>query len=73
MRYLSLFGDYDPLLFGLGTFFTFLKEMVRIAVLDRRLKALPPLIIGWADSRKVMKDRSWKPARAEQKSILGKR
>lgn len=73
MRYLSLFGDYDPLLFGLGTFFTFLKEMVRIAVLDRRLKALPPLVKGWADSRKVMKDRSWKPARAEQKSILGKR
>ena len=72
MRYLSLFGDFDPLLFGLGTFFTFLKEVVRIAVLDRRPQAFPPLVKGWADSRKIMKDRSWKPARAMQKKSLEK-
>ena len=70
MRYLSLFRDFDPLLFGIGTFFTFLKEVVRIAVLDRRLKAFPPLVKGWLDSRKVMKDRAWKPARVMQKGIL---
>lgn len=73
MRYLSLFGDFDPLLFGLGTFFTFLKELVRVAVLDRRLKALPPLAKGWVDSRKIMKDGSWKPAREEQKEDLEER
>lgn len=73
MRYMSLFGDYDPLLFGLGTFLTFLKELVRIAVLDRRAKAVFPLVKGWADSRKVMKDKSWKPAWSVQKSILEKK
>ena len=70
MRYLSLYGDFDPLLFGLGTLFTFMKETVRIAVLDRRLKAFPPLVKGWVDSRKVMKDRSWKPAKIVQKKFL---
>lgn len=71
VRYLSLFGDFDPLLFGLGTFFTFLKEIVRIAVLDRRLKAFPPLIKGWIDSMKVMKDKAWKPM-FEQNAVRGK-
>lgn len=63
MRYLSLFGDFSPLFFGLGTFLTFLKEVVRIIVLDRRPEAFLPLIKGWADSKRIMKDKMWKPVK----------
>ena len=62
-RYLKLNGDYNPLAFSLGTVLSFAKEFIRLAVVDRASfsSGAKRLIAGWKESRKLMRDSSWKP------------
>ena len=61
-RYFMLYGDYRPILFGLGTLLTFAKELVRLAMVDKSFKTgVPALIRGWWDSRAILHDGQWRP------------
>ena len=61
-RYMQLYGDYHPLLFRVGNFATFCKELIRLAVVDKTFKTgVPALRRGMKDARKIINDPSWKP------------
>lgn len=61
-RYMQLKGDYRPLLFRVGTFATFCKELIRLAVVDKSFKTgVPALRRGMRDARKIIDDPSWEP------------
>lgn len=62
-QYFKEHGDYNPLAFGFGTFLTFSKEAVRIAIVDRKnaKSGIKQLRRGWEDARKLMDDQNWQP------------
>lgn len=62
-RYFMAHGDYRPVLFGLGTLLTAVKEVIRLVAVDREhLKTgLKQIAKGWVDSRKLLHDPNWKP------------
>lgn len=62
-RYFMEHGDYNPVSFGFGTFLTFAKEFIRIAVVDRGdyVSSAKSLVKGWHDSREIFGDPNWKP------------
>lgn len=62
-RYFMTYGDYRPVLFGLGTLLTGIKEVIRLVAVDRRhmMPGLKALAKGWVDSRKLLHDPNWKP------------
>ena len=62
-RYFMAFGDYRPLMFGLGTLLTAAKEVVRLVMVDREhvKTGLVQIAKGWWDSRKLLHDPDWKP------------
>ncbi len=61
-RYMQVHGDYNRVLFGLGTAATFAKELIRLAAVDRTFKTgVPALVRGMRDARKIYRDRDWKP------------
>ncbi len=72
-RYFQLYGDYRRFAFGLGTFLTFAKEFVRILIVDRShfSSGTKRLVAGWRDSRKILKDKAWKPMPALSLSSNG--
>jgi len=60
-RYYRELGVYNPLLFGLGTAMTFAKELIRLVVVERKVRGTSNLFRGLRDGRKITRDRSWKP------------
>lgn len=61
-RYMQIYGDYRPLLFRLGNFATFCKELIRLAVVDKSFKTgVPALRRGLKDCRKIIDDPTWQP------------
>jgi len=64
-RYLREYGDYNPVLFGLGTAATFAKELIRIVLVDRKslVSGTKRMISGWKDARTIYRDPSWQPMR----------
>ena len=62
-RYFMAFGDYRPLMFGLGTLLTAAKEVIRLVMVDREhvKTGLVQIAKGWWDSRKLLHDPDWKP------------
>lgn len=60
-HYLRLHGEYNPVLFGLGTAATVAKEIIRLSLTSERRAGLATVVRGWKDSRKLLRDRSWKP------------
>ncbi len=52
---------YSPVLFAAGTTLTFLKELIRLAVAERRINGASNLWRGLRDARAIAKDRSWRP------------
>ncbi len=61
-RYLKVYGDYHPVLFRVGTFATFCKELIRLAVVDKTFKTgVPALRRGMKDARTVISDPTWEP------------
>lgn len=60
-RYFMLYGEYNRFLYGLGTLATFAKELIRL-IIDRQFKeGFKAIFRGWKDSRKIYKDKDWKP------------
>ncbi len=61
-RYLKTYGDYNPLLFRVGTFATFCKELIRLAAVDKTFKTgVPALRRGMKDGAKILRDKTWEP------------
>lgn len=62
-RYFALHGDYNPVLFAVGTLLTFAKELARIVLVDRAhaVSGTKRLLAGWKAGRRILRDRSWKP------------
>lgn len=60
-RYYRALGVYNPLLFGLGTFMTFCKELIRLVFVERTVRGTSNLFRGIRDGRKIAKDPSWRP------------
>lgn len=61
-RYMQIYGDYRPLLFRVGNFATFCKELIRLAVVDKSFKTgVPALRRGLKDCRKIINDPNWQP------------
>ena len=62
-NYLRDAGDYNPLVFGVGSALEISKETARLLLVDRgHIKSgFRCLASGWRDARKIMKDKNWKP------------
>ena len=64
-RYLKEYGQYHRFLYGVGTFATLCKELIRLAAVDRTFKTgVPALVRGMRDARKIYRDPSWRPVAA---------
>ena len=60
-HYLREHGDYNPVLFGIGTAATFAKEVIRLSLTSDRRAGLGQIVRGWRDARTLWRDPSWKP------------
>ena len=60
-RYLQLKGDYNPLLWSIGTAATFCKEFIRLFITKDFKEGLPALRKGMKDARVIIKDPNWQP------------
>ena len=60
-QYLRAHGKFNRFGFGAGTALTYLKELVRLVVVERTLKGIGLLWQGWRESRAILADTGWKP------------
>ena len=62
-RYFKVYGDYNPVLYAVGTIANFSKELLRILIVDRdHLKSgWARLWAGYKDSRAILHDPDWAP------------
>ena len=60
-HYLRARGKFNPAGFAVGTALTFLKELVRLVLVERTLKGAGALWRGWRESRTILADAGWKP------------
>ncbi|CCQ45634.1 glycosyl transferase 2 family protein [Pseudarthrobacter siccitolerans] len=60
-HYLRAHGKFNPAGFAVGTALTFLKELVRLVLVERTLKGAGALWRGWRESRTILADAGWKP------------
>jgi rhamnopyranosyl-N-acetylglucosaminyl-diphospho-decaprenol beta-1,3/1,4-galactofuranosyltransferase len=60
-QYLRVHGKFNRLGFGAGTALTFLKEIARLVLVERRVKGAGALWQGWRESRSILADRNWQP------------
>lgn len=60
-RYFAEHGRLNRFGFGIGTFLTFGKEVLRLLAVERSAKGLKELLRGWRDGRRIWADRSWRP------------
>ena len=60
-HYLKINCDYNPIVFQVGTFLTFCKEVIRLFVSSEVKSGMPHIIKGMKEGKKIRKDKSWKP------------
>jgi len=60
-HYLRAHGKFNPAGFAAGTALTFLKELVRLVLVERTVKGAGALWRGWRESRTILADAGWKP------------
>lgn len=60
-QYLRAHGKFSRPGFAAGTALTFLKEMVRLILVERTLKGTGALWRGWRESRAILADDGWQP------------
>lgn len=60
-QYYRAHGVYHPVLFGLGTAATFVKELIRLVFVERTVRGTSNLFRGIRDGGKVGRDRTWTP------------
>ncbi len=59
-HYLKEHGDYNALIFSLGTALTFAKEFIRLFVSHEFTSGLPMLFKGMKEARAIRKEKHWK-------------
>jgi rhamnopyranosyl-N-acetylglucosaminyl-diphospho-decaprenol beta-1,3/1,4-galactofuranosyltransferase len=59
-HYLMEQGDYNPMIFAMGTFLTFWKEFIRLFVSKEFKTGLPFLIKGMREARAIRREKHWK-------------
>jgi glycosyltransferase involved in cell wall biosynthesis len=60
-QYYRTAGVYNPVLFGIGTALTFVKEVIRLFVVERKVRGISHLFRGLRDGGRIARDRSWRP------------
>lgn len=60
-QYYRSLGVYHPALFAAGTTLTFVKELIRLLVVERTVRGTRHLFRGLRDGRAIAQDRSWQP------------
>ncbi|MGF3053821.1 glycosyltransferase family 2 protein [Microbacterium sp. YY-03] len=60
-HYYKQHGTYRPVAFAFGSFLTFAKELIRLTVVERKVRGTSNLWRGVRDGRKISRDSSWTP------------
>ena len=60
-KYYRALGVYRPLAFSAGTALTFVKELIRLVVVERKIRGTSHLFRGLRDGRTISRDASWRP------------
>lgn len=60
-HYYRTLGVYSPVLFGLGTALTFMKELVRLLFVERKVRGTSNLFRGLRDGGRISRDALWRP------------
>jgi rhamnopyranosyl-N-acetylglucosaminyl-diphospho-decaprenol beta-1,3/1,4-galactofuranosyltransferase len=60
-KYYRELGVYQPLPFSAGTALTFVKELIRLVVVERKVRGTSHLFRGLRDGRRILRDASWTP------------
>jgi GT2 family glycosyltransferase len=60
-HYFAQHGAYRPVRFWLGSVLTFLKELVRLVFVERKVRGTSNLFRGIRDGRRIAKDAAWTP------------
>jgi len=60
-KYFQQRGTLNRFGFGLGTFLTFAKEIVRLVAVEHRITGIGPLLRGWREGRKIWRNPGWQP------------
>lgn len=60
-QYYRVHGAYNPVLFALGTTLTFIKEIIRLVVVERTIRGTSNLFRGLREGRRIARDRTWQP------------
>ncbi|GAA5148647.1 glycosyltransferase family 2 protein [Microbacterium pseudoresistens] len=60
-QYYRHHGVYNPVVFGLGTTMTFVKEIIRLLFVERTARGTSNLFRGLRDGGRIGRDRTWRP------------
>lgn len=60
-KYFEQQGKLNRFGFGLGTFLTFCKEILRLLAVEHRLTGIGPLLRGWREGRRIWRRTDWAP------------
>ena len=58
-HYFAEHGAYRPVRFALGTALTFVKEIIRLLIVERKVRGTSNLFRGMRDGLRIARDRSW--------------
>ncbi|MDR0885357.1 MAG: glycosyltransferase [Clostridiales Family XIII bacterium] len=65
-HYLKLNGEYNPIIFGFGTFLTFSKETIRLVITKNFRQGMASITRGMKDGKIARRDKTWKPMKEIQ-------
>ncbi len=60
-HYFKSQGAYRPVRFWLGSGLTFAKELIRLVLVERKIRGTSNLFRGIRDGRRIARDRTWQP------------
>lgn len=60
-HYFKVNGAYRPVRFWLGSGLTFVKELIRLVFVERKVRGTSNLFRGIRDGRRIAKDATWTP------------
>lgn len=63
-QYYRVHGMWYPGAFALGTALTFIKEILRLILVEKTIRGTSNLFKGLRDGQKIARDRTWKPMRS---------
>ncbi|KNC18827.1 hypothetical protein AC792_09960 [Arthrobacter sp. RIT-PI-e] len=60
-RYLQLHGRHHRVAFGVGTWLSAAKELLRLVAVERSIHGAPHIWHGWRAARRILRDDTWQP------------